>query len=236
MSTSSGFAGQASERPSDRCRFDPVPHLTASGEPAYIAHMSAAVELRTSRLLLRPWRDADRQPFAELNADPQVMRFFASTQSREQSDRSIDLWSAELQTRGWSNWAAEIVPEGRFIGFVGLTVPRRAALPFMPCVEIGYRLARPYWGRGLATEAGREVLRFGFEFLGLPEVVAFTSKLNTPSQAVMHRLGMTDAHEDFEHPALPEGSALRLHVLFRLSRQVWARRDPSKLDPENHES
>lgn len=183
--------------------------------------MSRAVELTTPRLRLRQWRESDKAPFAELNADPEVMRFFASTQTREQSDRSIAVWTDELDQRGWSNWAVEQGLDGRFVGFVGLTIPKRALL-FMPCVEIGYRLARAHWGKGLATEAGREVLRFGFDVLELPEVVSFTAILNVPSQAVMRRLGMVDAHEDFEHPALPEGSPLRPHCLYRLSREGWA--------------
>lgn len=191
--------------------------------------MTGPTELRTRRLLLRQWRDSDREPFAQMNADPRVMRFFASTQSREESDRSISVWKQELNERGWSNWAVEHALEGRFIGFVGLTIPRRA-LPFMPCVEIGYRLAEAHWGQGFATEAGREVLRFGFEVLELQDLVSFTSKLNLPSQAVMQRLGMADAHEDFEHPALPEGNPLRPHVLYRLSRQRWAESGGRHLD------
>jgi RimJ/RimL family protein N-acetyltransferase len=183
--------------------------------------MSLAVDLITRRLRLRQWRDSDKPAFAQLNADPEVMRFFPGTQTKDQSDRSIAVWAAELDERGWSNWAVEQVADGSFIGFVGLTVPRRA-LPFMPCVEIGYRLARPHWGKGFATEAGREALRFGFEQLQLPEVVSFTAKLNLPSQAVMLRLGMLNAHEDFDHPALPEGSPLRPHCLYRLSRERWA--------------
>ncbi len=180
--------------------------------------MPVAAELRTPRLRLRPWHNADRAPFARPNADPQVMRFFPSTQGAEQSDRSIAVWTQELDERGFSNWAVERVDNGCFIGFVGLTVPRRA-LPFMPCVELGYRLAREHWGQGFATEAGREALRFGFEVLRLDEIVSFTAALNLPSQAVMQRLGMvTDPRDNFDHPALPEGSPLRPHVLYRLSR------------------
>lgn len=178
-------------------------------------------ELVTPRLRLRQWRDADRAAFAQLNADPEVMRFFPATQTREQSDRSIDLWAAEIAERGWGNWAVEERASGAFIGFVGLNVPRRA-LPFMPCVEVGYRLARGFWGRGLATEAGRAALRFGFDTLALPEVVSFTARLNTPSQAVMRRLGLRDSHEDFDHPGVPEDSPLRPHVLYRLPRARWA--------------
>lgn len=183
-------------------------------------------ELVTPRLRLRQWRDTDRPAFAQLNADPEVMRFFPAPQTREQSDRSIDLWAADIDERGWGNWAVEDLASAAFIGFVGLSVPRRA-LPFMPCVEIGYRLARGFWGRGLATEAGRAALRFGFDTLALPEVVSFTARLNTPSQAVMRRLGLNDSHEDFDHPGVPEGSPLRPHVLYRLSRARWAARaDP----------
>jgi RimJ/RimL family protein N-acetyltransferase len=182
--------------------------------------MSRAVELSTSRLRLRQWQESDKETFAQLNADPEVMRFFPGTQTREQSDRSIAIWAAELEERGWSNWAVEQVSDSSFIGFVGLSVPKRA-LPFMPCVEIGYRLAKEHWGKGFATEAGKEALRFGFEKLQLTEVVSFTAKLNLPSQAVMQRLGMLNANEDFEHPALPEGSPLRPHCLYRLRRESW---------------
>ncbi len=180
-------------------------------------------ELKTPRLLLRQWRDSDREPYARLNADPEVMRFFPSLQTREQSDRSIDAWSLELEERGWSNWAVERLQDERFIGFVGLTIPKRA-LPFMPCVEIGYRLAKECWGQGYATEAGQECIRFGFEALNLEAIVSFTARLNTPSQAVMGRLGLSNANADFEHPAVPEGSALRPHVLYRVTRQQWAER------------
>lgn len=182
--------------------------------------MPTPTELLTPRLRLRPWQATDHEPFAQLNADPEVMRYFPGTQSREQSGHSIALWSAELATRGWSNWAVERRADGAFLGFTGLSVPRRA-LPFMPCVELGYRLARAHWGQGYATEAGRAALAFGFEQLGLDEVVSFTARLNLPSQAVMRRLGLVDAHEDFEHPALPEGHPLRPHVLYRLPRARW---------------
>jgi len=185
--------------------------------------MSCAVELVTPRLRLRQWQESDKAAFAQMNADPEVMRFFPSTQTREQSDRSVAVWAAELDERGWSNWAVERISDGHFIGFVGLTIPKRA-LPFMPCVEVGYRLGKQYWGKGYATEAGLEALRFGFEELQLQEVVSFTAKLNLPSQAVMRRLGMSDAEEDFEHPAVPEGSPLRAHCLYRLPREHWAAR------------
>jgi len=171
---------------------------------------------KTSRLLLRPWREADREPFAAMNADPAVMEFFPSLQSREASDASIDAWQSQLAAQGWSNWAAELIESGQFIGFVGLSVPRRA-LPFSPCVEIGWRLDRRFWGRGLATEAARAALQFGFERLSLDDIVSFTAVGNLRSRAVMERIGMRNAHQDFEHPGVPEGHPLRLHCLYRIA-------------------
>lgn len=179
---------------------------------------AAPIEPCTARLRLRQWRDADREPFAALNADPVVMRYFANLSTREASDLSIDAWQAEIAQRGWSNWAVEVVQTGEFIGFVGLSVPRRASLPFMPCVEIGWRLARAHWGRGYAAEAAQAALSVGFERLGLAEIVSFTSLINRPSRAVMERIGMVDSGNDFDHPALPEGSELRRHCLYRITR------------------
>jgi len=184
--------------------------------------MSTAIEITTQRLRLRQWRDSDREPYAAMNADPVVMRFFAGTLSREASDRDIDAWRDSLDYRGWSNWAVETREFGSFIGFVGLTVPRRA-LPFMPCVEVGYRLGRDHWGKGYATEGAKAVLRVGFERLAFEEIVSFTSLLNLPSRGVMERIGMINANEDFDHPALPEGSELRRHCLYRLRRGTWLR-------------
>ena len=156
-----------------------------------------------------------------MNADAEVMAFFPSLQSREASDASIDAWQSQFAERGWSNWAAEVQPSGVFIGFVGLSVPRRA-LPFSPCVEIGWRLARPYWGQGYATEGARAALRVGFERLHLAEIVSFTSVLNVRSRAVMKRIGMRNAHEDFEYPGVPENHHLRPHCLYRITRAQWS--------------
>ena len=183
-----------------------------------------AIEIISERLHLRQWKDADREPYAALNMDPVVMRFFPSLQSREGSDRDIERWGAELDDRGWSNWAVETRASGHFIGFIGLTVPRRA-LTFMPCVELGYRLAREHWGRGYATEGARAALSIGFDRLGLQEIVSFTPTINLPSRAVMERVGMTNANADFDYPnpALPDDSELKRHCLYRLSRERWLR-------------
>jgi RimJ/RimL family protein N-acetyltransferase len=173
-------------------------------------------ELRTERLLLRGWRDADRAPFAALNADAEVMRHFPATMSREESDALADVAAADLERDGWGWWALEVQDTGAFIGFTGL---RRVGFeaPFTPAVELGWRLTREAWGRGYATEAARAAARYGFEVLGCDELVAFTAAVNARSRAVMERLGMTrDPGGDFDHPRVPEGSPLRRHVLYRL--------------------
>ncbi len=182
--------------------------------------MAEIIEFSRERLRLRQWAAQDREPFAAMNADPEVMKYFASVEIRERSFRAIDIWQAELEGRGWSNWAVEHVESRAFIGFVGLSVPRRA-LPFMPCVEVGWRLARSYWGKGFATEAAKGSLRVAFERLNLDEVVSFTSLINRPSRAVMERIGMANTGEDFDHPALPEGSELRRHCLYKITRAQW---------------
>ncbi|HUL66269.1 MAG TPA: GNAT family N-acetyltransferase [Burkholderiaceae bacterium] len=183
--------------------------------------MPRVIELDTARLRLRQWRESDREPFAAMNADPVVMEFFPALQSRATSDSSIDAWQTQFHERGWSNWAVELRSTESFIGFVGLSVPRRL-LPFSPCVEVGWRLAREHWGRGLATEAARAALRVGFEQLALPDIVSFTSVLNVRSRAVMERIGMHDTQQDFEHPGVPEGSSLRRHCLYRITRAQWS--------------
>lgn len=183
--------------------------------------MATIIEFETTRLRLRQWRDSDREPFAAMNADPAVMEFFPAPLSRAASDASIDAWQAQFAAQGWSNWAAECIESAQCIGFVGLSVPRRV-LPFSPCVEIGWRLARAFWGRGLATEAARAALRVGFGRLALTEIVSFTAVGNSRSRAVMERIGMRNAKDDFEHPGVPEGHPLRLHCLYRVTRDNWS--------------
>jgi RimJ/RimL family protein N-acetyltransferase len=182
--------------------------------------MPGIIEFETPRLRLRQWRESDRTPFAAMNADPAVMEFFPSVQSRETSDASIAFWQSQFAGQGWSNWAAELVATGEFIGFIGLSVPRRV-LPCSPCVEIGWRLARAFWGNGYASEGASGALRVGFERIGLVEIVSFTALGNLRSRAVMQRIGMRDAGRDFEHPAIPQGHPLRLHCLYRITRDEW---------------
>lgn len=174
--------------------------------------------LRTERLVLRPWRDADLAPFAALNADPRVREHFPSCLSRAESDTSAERIRGFFDLRGYGLWAAEVVGGPPFIGFIGLAEPSFVA-PFTPCVEIGWRLARAHWGRGYATEGARAALAFGFETLGLAEIVSMTTVANRRSRRVMEKLGMRrDPAEDFDHPNLAPGSPARRHVLYRLQR------------------
>lgn len=178
------------------------------------------IELETERLRLRQWRSSDFEPMAALNADPRVMEFFPSTLDRDASDAAVRRWQGQIAERGWGLWAAEIRSTGELIGFIGLQVPA-VSLPFAPCVEIGWRLAHAYWGQGYATEGAKGALRVGFERLGLPEIVSFTAIVNRRSRAVMERLGMREVEGTFEHPSVPEGSPLREHCLYRLTREQW---------------
>ncbi|MBI3561598.1 MAG: GNAT family N-acetyltransferase [Gammaproteobacteria bacterium] len=183
--------------------------------------MSELIEFNTERLRLRQWRATDREPFAALNADPNVMAFYPAPLERAASDAMADRCHALIAGRGWGFWAVEIKQTQVFIGFVGLHIPT-AALPFAPCVEIGWRLAFQHWGKGFATEAARGALQVGFELLDLSEIVSFTSIRNLRSRAVMERLGMEAAAETFEYPNVAVGSMLRTHCLYRLSRIKWA--------------
>ena len=178
--------------------------------------MAWVAELQTERLRLRGWVDADREPFAALNADPVVMEHFAAPLSRAESDAFVERTLATFAAQGWGLWAAERTDTGAFIGYVGLAVPRFEA-DFTPCVEIGWRLARAHWGQGFAPEAAREVVRFAFEDLGLDELVSFTYVGNTNSRRVMEKIGMRFERE-FDHPSLPEGHRIRRHALYTLRR------------------
>jgi ribosomal-protein-alanine N-acetyltransferase len=169
--------------------------------------------LTTERLVLRRWRQSDLAPFAAMNADPQVMEHFPGLMTRAESDALVARIEESIDQRGFGFWALE--RDGEFLGLTGLSVPRFEA-PFMPAVEVGWRLARHAWGHGYATEAARAAIAYGFTELGLGEIVAFTVARNTRSRAVMDRLGMThDPDGAFDHPLLPEWP-LRRHVLYRL--------------------
>lgn len=178
-------------------------------------------ELLTERLLLRRWREADRVPVAGMNADPMVMEHFPAPLSRAQSNQMVDRMEAAFAHQGYGLWAVEVRATGRFIGFTGLN-PVTFEAHFAPAVEVGWRLVRPAWGFGYATEAARAALAYGFETVGLGEIVSFTAVTNTRSQAVMRRLGMVhDPADDFNHPSLPAGHRLQPTVLYRITTERW---------------
>jgi len=186
--------------------------------------MPDPIEFETQRLRLVAWQDRHIPPFAEMNADPEVMRYFPATLTEAQTRAGVEIWRTQFAERGWSNWAVELKHSGEFIGFVGLSIPRRQ-LPFSPCVEVGWRLARRFWGHGYATEGARACLAVGFDRLGLTEIVSFTALTNLPSRAVMERIGLRNTGLDFEHPAVPEGSPLRSHCLYAITREQWQSSD-----------
>ena len=173
--------------------------------------------IRTERLLLRRWRDSDRLPFQAMNADQRVMEFMPARLSPEDSDALIVRAERHFERHGFGPFAVQLLDKLTFAGFIGLSIPAFDA-PFMPPVEVGWRLAFDCWGRGLATEGARAVVRYGFEELGLGSVVSFTVPGNLRSRRVMEKIGMThDPRDDFDHPLLPEGHPLRRHVLYRLT-------------------
>ncbi len=174
------------------------------------------LEIATDRLIMRRWKATDRAPFAALNADPVVMEHFPSTLSEAESDAMIDRIEAGFDAKGYGLFALERRDTGAFIGFTGLMLAD-FDVPFLPAVEVGWRLAAEAWGHGFATEAAGAALWFGFEQCKLDEIVSFTAVSNRPSQRVMQRIGMSrDRANDFDHPALAEGDPLRRHVLYRV--------------------
>lgn len=174
-------------------------------------------ELSTDRLRLRRWQAGDRKPFARMNSDPRVTEFLAAPLTAAESDALADRIEAHFETHGFGLWAIEIPGVVSFSGFIGLSVPGYET-PFTPCVEVGWRLDPAHWGKGYATEGAREAVRFGFEQIGLSEIVSFTTRKNHRSRRVMDRIGMIrDPEGDFDHPLLPPDHPLVSHVLYRLT-------------------
>jgi len=174
--------------------------------------------METDRLVMRPFEACDRNPFAAMNANPEVMAHFPAPLTRAQSDAMMEQIQASFDERGFGLWAVLERERGAFIGFCGLTIPRFSS-HFTPAVEVGWRLRRSAWGHGYATEAARAALEVGFIDMGLDEIVSFTSPHNLRSRRVMERIGMVhDPQGNFDHPGVPVGDPLREHVLYRLVR------------------
>jgi RimJ/RimL family protein N-acetyltransferase len=188
--------------------------------------------VRTSRLLLRAWRASDREPFAAMNADPRVMEHFPEIYSRERSDAFVDRIAARWEELGYGLWAVERLDLGRFIGYVGLW-PATFDAPFTPAIEVGWRLAAEHWRNGFATEGARASLRYGFDSLGLEEIVSFTAMTNVRSWRVMERLGMQrDPDGAFNHPMVPAGHRVQPHVLYRMPLRRWHELAPRGTTPQ----
>jgi RimJ/RimL family protein N-acetyltransferase len=177
--------------------------------------MSLPSQIRTPRLRLRRWLSVDREPFAAMNGDPLVMEHFPTVLSRAESDALAGRIEEHFERHGFGLWVVEISGVAPFAGFLGLSIPTFTA-PFTPCVEVGWRLIREHWGRGYATEGARAAIAFGFQTLGLEEIVSFTVPENGRSRRVMEKLGMTrNPDDDFDHPGLPYGHPRRRHVLYK---------------------
>ena len=181
--------------------------------------MPDPVTLRGPRVTLRPWRlPEDLDPLFAINGDPEVMRFFQNTHDRAESDAWGTRIAGNFADRGYGFWVAELPGDG-MIGVVGLQ-PVFFEAPFTPAVEIGWRIARWAQRQGLAEEAARIALAHGFGPAGLERIVAFTPPANEPSWRLMEKLGMR-RDGSFAHPRLPEGHALRTHLLYMIDRADW---------------
>ena len=180
--------------------------------------------IETERLYLRQWQASDFAVFAEINADPEVMKYFPKLLTPKVSDIIASKCQQLIANQGWGLWAVSLKDRskehGAFIGFVGLN-GTHAEMSFAPTVEIAWRLHKDYWGQGYATEAARAALNFAFTELSLDEVVSFTALINKRSQLVMERLGMMNTRANFYHPALDPNHRLAEHVLYNMTRQQW---------------
>jgi 3-dehydroquinate dehydratase / shikimate dehydrogenase len=176
------------------------------------------MKIETKRLILRPWKESDLNPFAALNADPRVMKYFPKTLTIEETQQFITVLKSKFEKDGFSFFATELKSTGEFIGMIGLSIPSYET-PFTPCVEIGWRIAYEHWNKGYATEGALACLDFGFNELKLKKIVSFTAVENKTSQRIMEKIGMNRVEDgDFDHPRLPEGHPLRRHVLYSMNK------------------
>lgn len=179
--------------------------------------------IETERLILRQWCEEDFDSFARLNADPRVREFFPSVLTKSESDASAEKFQRDIEKNGWGLWAVTAKNVAPFIGFIGLnTLDYDLPLHTPPLVEIGWRLAFDYWGRGYATEGAMAALKYGFNTLKLPEIVSVAVVQNIRSISVMKKIGMSEnPSERFDHPRLPKGHPLRKHVLYCIKMNQW---------------
>lgn len=180
-----------------------------------------APTLATARLVLRPWQNADYEPFFLMSIDPRVYEFLPPFPDRAACDAFVDQCRESMIERGWGFWALERKEDRRFIGTAGMHEPGPEFGVGRPCIEIGWRLAPDFWGKGYATEVAREVLHFAFQALELSEVVSFTALQNVRSFTVMERLGLRREPKTFDILLLPESHPHRPHCLYSITREVW---------------
>lgn len=194
--------------------------------------MSEKNIIRTSRLILREWKSEDLAPFAKLNADPKVREYFAKTKSYEETAEEFHQILEGFKKYGWGYWATALAESGEFIGLIGLKYVD-SVYSFAPAVEIGWRLAYEFWGKGYATEGALAALKYGFETLSLNEIVSFTTQSNMRSRKVMEKIGMhRSKKDDFDHPLLETNHELLKCVLYRQTRQEWEKQNKVCLNTE----
>ena len=180
--------------------------------------MEKDYDIKTSRLGLRNWVEEDKIPFAKLNSNPTVMRFFPSILSKEKSDDLVDRLMLEYDNEGFTFYAADELSTGNFMGFIGLA-KTKIETSFTPCVEIGWRLDEEFWGKGYATEGALASLDHGFDMLGIEEIYSYTPTVNTPSERVMRKIGMMKIGE-FDHPLIERGHRLERHVIYNIKKTI----------------
>ena len=174
-----------------------------------------AQELKTIRLKLRNWQAEDLPRWIEMNSDPVTLKYFVRTDTKEESELSFERFKNNLELHEFGLWAVEEKETGNFMGFIGLSEKFIEGVSFTPCIEIGWRLDKEFWGRGYATEGALEVLRFAQEELKIDQIYSYTARINTPSINVMKKIGLIERPElDFDHPKIDAGLPIRNHVVF----------------------
>jgi len=177
--------------------------------------MTAIIE--TKRLILREWQEEDLPAFIKMNSDNEVMEFFPKPLSEPETISFYNRIQERIRENGFGLYAAEMKSERKFIGFVGFNIPRFTSF-FTPCVEIGWRIDKKYWGRGLAPEAACECLKYGFSSFGFEKICSFTAFINKKSIRVMEKIGMGRLGE-FEHPDIEDGHILKRHVVYQITKK-----------------
>ena len=187
--------------------------------------------LSTERLGLRKWKDSDIESFAMMNGDEDVMKFFPKTLSHSETLEMVERIKSHFDRHNFGLYVVEEKLTKQFIGFTGFSIPQFDAF-FTPCVEIGWRLKKEFWGRGLATEAANACLKYGFETLNFDKIVSFTSVLNITSEKLMKRIGMT-LIGNFEHPNIEKNNPLCRHVLYQIEKKFIPKIASSLCEKQN---